>query len=175
MTRPSPGSAHSVSAGPGPRNDSLDESPTSSGAGPSALQRRQGVTMKLSNVFGGFSETENNVLGNHFQSWSQIVYVFTPHFIDGRDAQNSQLRFTGKAVLHSRGVDFFSGQSFSLRLSDLLLQEELGIGNYGTVVRVIHKITKTNMAMKQIQLQLDHKTFNAITTELQVQILRFNA
>jgi len=65
-------------------------------------------------------------------------------------------------------VDFSSGQSFSLRLSDLELQEELGKGNYGTVVHVIHRVTNAHMAMKQIKLELDNSKFMAIITELQV-------
>ena len=124
--------------------------------------------MKLSNAVDGFTK-QNSVFENHFQQWSQIVYVFTPHVVDCRDTQNSRLRFDGKAILHSKGVDFSTGKSFSLRLSDLLPQEELGKGNYGTVVHVIHKITNTGMAMKQIQLELDPKKFIAIITELQVQ------
>ena len=87
------------------------------------------------------------------------------------DTQNSRLRFNGKAILHSEGVDFSSGQSFSLRLSDLLPQEELGKGNYGTVVHVIHRVTNAHMAMKQIKLELDNSKFMAIITELQVHIL----
>ena len=124
--------------------------------------------MKLSNAAGGFTK-QVSVFENHFQQWSHIVYVFTSHVVDCRDTQNSRLRFDGKAILHSKGVDFSSGKSFSLRLSDLLLQEELGKGNYGTVIHVTHKITNTNMAMKQIQLELDPKKFIAIITELQVQ------
>jgi mitogen-activated protein kinase kinase len=65
-------------------------------------------------------------------------------------------------------VDFSSGQSFSLRLSDLLPLEELGKGNYGTVVHVIHRVTNAHMAMKQIKLELDNSKFMAIITELQV-------
>jgi len=86
------------------------------------------------------------------------------------DTQNSRLRFSGKAILHSEGVDFSTGQSFSLRLSDLLPQEELGKGNYGTVVHVIHRVTNAHMAMKQIKLELDNSKFMAIITELQVLI-----
>ena len=65
-------------------------------------------------------------------------------------------------------MDFSGGQSFSLRLSDLLPQEELGKGNYGTVVHVIHRVTNAHMAMKQIKLELDNSKFMAIITELQV-------
>jgi mitogen-activated protein kinase kinase len=88
--------------------------------------------------------------------------------VDFSDTQNSLLRFSGKAILHSEGVDFSSGESFSLRLSDLSPQEELGKGNYGTVVHVIHQVTNAHMAMKQIKLELDNSKFMAIITELQV-------
>ena len=87
---------------------------------------------------------------------------------DCSDTQNSRLRFSGKAIVHSEGVDFSSGESFSLRLSDLLPQEELGKGNYGTVIHVIHRVTNAHMAMKQIKLELDNSKFMAIITELQV-------
>jgi len=128
---------------------------------PSGLNRRAGLGMKLSNVTGGTSDPRNaslgGVFGSDFQKWSQIV-----------DTQNSLLRFSGKAILHSEGVDFSSGESFSLRLTDLLPQEELGKGNYGTVVHVIHRVTNAHMAMKQIKLELDNSKFMAIITELQV-------
>jgi hypothetical protein len=142
--------------------------------------------MKLSNVSSN-SDNKNSlggVFGSDFQKWSQIVYsplslslfpCLTSYCLarcceqaDGRDTQNSRLRFSGKAILHSEGVDFSSGQSFSLRLSDLLPQEELGKGNYGTVVHVIHRVTNAHMAMKQIKLELDNSKFMAIITELQV-------
>lgn len=84
------------------------------------------------------------------------------------DMQNSRLRFNGKAILHSEGVDFSSGQSFSLRLEDLIPQGELGRGNYGTVTHVVHRVTNAHMAMKQIKLELDTSKFNTIITELQV-------
>jgi hypothetical protein len=87
------------------------------------------------------------------------------------DMQNSRLRFSGKAILHSEGVDFSGGESFSLRLSDLLPEEELGKGNYGTVFHVIHRVTNAHMAMKQIKLELDNSKFMAIIIELQVRTL----
>jgi len=98
-----------------------------------------------------------SVFGSDFNKWSEIV-----------DMQNSRLQFSGKAILHSEGVDFSGGQSFSLRLSDLEPLEELGKGNYGTVVHVVHKVTNAHMAMKQIKLELDNSKFMAIITELQV-------
>jgi serine/threonine protein kinase len=58
------------------------------------------------------------------------------------------LNFNGKAILHSKGVDFSNGSSFAINMSQLQLEEELGRGNYGTVKRVLHKPTKVYMAMK---------------------------
>jgi len=58
------------------------------------------------------------------------------------------LNFNGKAILHSSGVDFTNGASFSINMSELTLDEELGRGNYGTVKKVFHKPTKVAMAMK---------------------------
>jgi len=64
-------------------------------------------------------------------------------------------------------VDFSSGESVSLRLNDLLPLEELGKGNYGTVVHVVHRVTNAHMAMKQIKLELDNSKLMAIIRELE--------
>jgi hypothetical protein len=101
-----------------------------------------------------------------FSLFSLRDSVIDPRAI--RDTQNSRLRFGGKAILHSDGVDFSSGESFSLRLNDLIPQRELGKGNYGTVTHVVHRVTNAHMAMKQIKLELDTSKFNTIITELQV-------
>jgi len=58
------------------------------------------------------------------------------------------LRFTDKAVLHSKGVNFSSGASFTINMSEFDLQDELGKGFYGTVRKVLHKPTNVLMAMK---------------------------
>jgi hypothetical protein len=141
----------------------------------SGLNRRAGMGMKLSDI--GTPENKSSlgsIFGNDFDKWSQIVYDLDLDFdgIDCSDTQNSRLQFSGKAILHSEGVDFSSGESFSLRLNDLLLQEELGRGNYGTVTHVIHRVTNAHMAMKQIKLELDNSKFMAIITELQVYSLQ---
>jgi mitogen-activated protein kinase kinase len=61
---------------------------------------------------------------------------------------SGRLNFGGKAVVHSHGVDFSNGSSFSINMNELTLMEELGKGNYGTVQKVFHKPTKVVMAMK---------------------------
>ncbi|KAG6836846.1 hypothetical protein H0H93_002287 [Arthromyces matolae] len=78
------------------------------------------------------------------------------------------LNFAGKAVLHAAGVNFSSGASFNINMTQLQLDEELGRGNYGTVKKVLHKPTNVAMAMKEIRLELDDAKLNAIIMELDV-------
>ncbi|RFU30640.1 hypothetical protein B7463_g5699, partial [Scytalidium lignicola] len=54
------------------------------------------------------------------------------------DTKNGTLRFAGKAVIHSQGIDFTSGNNFSISLDEVDTLEELGKGNYGTVYKVRH-------------------------------------
>lgn len=67
-----------------------------------------------------------------------------------RSDTSGALNFEGKAILHAAGVNFSNGKSFTIAMDDLILDEELGRGNYGTVKKVIHKPTKVAMAMKVI-------------------------
>lgn len=85
-----------------------------------------------SSIGGGGS----NGTGTPFSNFSKIV-----------DPSGS-LNFQNKAVLHAKGVDFSTGASFNINMDELELQDELGSGNYGTVQKVYHKITKVTMAMK---------------------------
>lgn len=66
--------------------------------------------------------------GSLFDKYSEYV-----------DAKTGSLKFAGKAVLHSKGVDFSSGSSFSISLDEVDIIEELGKGNYGTVYKVVHR------------------------------------
>ncbi|KAF2084881.1 Pbs2-type MAP kinase, partial [Saccharata proteae CBS 121410] len=54
------------------------------------------------------------------------------------DKETGNLRFAGKAVLSSKGVEFASGSSFSISLDEVDTLDELGKGNYGTVYKVRH-------------------------------------
>lgn len=54
------------------------------------------------------------------------------------DKETGSLKFTGKAVLNSKGVQFASGQSFDISLDEVDTLDELGKGNYGTVYKVRH-------------------------------------
>lgn len=61
---------------------------------------------------------------------------------------SGKLNFSGKAIIHADGVDFSNGNSFAIKMDDLILQEELGKGQYGTVQKVKHRVTNVTMAMK---------------------------
>ncbi|KAG9905303.1 kinase-like protein, partial [Aureobasidium melanogenum] len=54
------------------------------------------------------------------------------------DKETGSLKFKGKAVLNSKGVQFSSGQSFQISLDEVDTLDELGKGNYGTVYKVRH-------------------------------------
>ncbi|KAF8838801.1 kinase-like protein [Paxillus ammoniavirescens] len=81
---------------------------------------------------------------------------------------SGQLNFAGKAVLHAAGVDFSNGSSYAINMDELVLEHELGRGNYGTVKRVLHKPTNVAMAMKEIRLELDTTRLNGILMELDI-------
>lgn len=61
---------------------------------------------------------------------------------------SGRLNFAGKAVLHASGVDFSNGISYDINMEQLVLEQELGRGNYGTVKKVLHVPTNVEMAMK---------------------------
>lgn len=84
------------------------------------------------------------------------------------DIKSGSLKFTGKASLNSKGIDFSSGTSFRISLDELQFIEELGRGNYGTVSKVLHKPTGVLMAMKEVRLELDESKFTQILMELDV-------
>lgn len=79
-----------------------------------------------------------------------------------------KLNFNNKAILTADGVDFSNGQSFKINMSEMVLEGELGKGNYGTVQKVYHKPTKVVMAMKEIRLELDPSKLNQILMELDI-------
>lgn len=54
------------------------------------------------------------------------------------DTKTGSLKFKGKAVLNSEGVQFASGTTFNISLDEVDTLDELGKGNYGTVYKVRH-------------------------------------
>ncbi|KAG1723609.1 kinase-like protein [Suillus paluster] len=81
---------------------------------------------------------------------------------------SGRLNFAGKAVLHASGVDFSNGSSYTINMEQLVLEQELGRGNYGTVKKVLHRPTNVEMAMKEIRLELDSTKLNGILMELDI-------
>lgn len=84
------------------------------------------------------------------------------------DIKSGSLNFAGKASLHSKGIDFLSGLLFRISLEELEFLEELGHGNYGVVLKVLHKPTGVLMAMKEVRLELDETKFTQILMELEI-------
>ena len=74
----------------------------------------------------------------------------------------------GKAVLHASGVNFSTGHSFSIKIDDLELLDELGRGAYGSVRKARHKVTGVIMAIKEIRLELDKTKLAGIAMELDI-------
>ncbi|ORY29652.1 kinase-like domain-containing protein [Naematelia encephala] len=107
--------------------------------------------MTLSSMAGGKKEE-----GSKFTDFGQIM-----------DPSGS-LRFSSKAVLHAKGVDFEDGQSFQINMDEIEIIGELGKGNYGSVQQVFHRPSQIYMAMKEIRLELDESKLNGIIMELDI-------
>ncbi|TVY35140.1 Protein kinase [Lachnellula subtilissima] len=101
------------------------------------LSARRG--MKLPGGLPGSSPvngTPDGANGNTPQD-SQSGSMFNK-FSNFVDTKAGTLKFAGKATIHGSGIDFASGNSFSISLDEVDTLEELGKGNYGTVYKVRH-------------------------------------
>ncbi|RCK58198.1 MAP kinase kinase PBS2 [Candida viswanathii] len=103
------------------------------------------------------SQNEEPQLQGLFANYSKYV-----------DIKSGQLNFAGKASLHSKGIDFLSGSSFRISFDEFEYLEDLGHGNYGSVLKVLHKPTGVLMAMKEVRLELDENKFTQILMELDI-------
>ncbi|KAF5130813.1 Protein kinase wis1 [Metarhizium anisopliae] len=54
------------------------------------------------------------------------------------DAEKGWITFDGAATITKTGVNFASGQTFTISLDEVQILDELGKGNYGTVYKVKH-------------------------------------
>lgn len=133
-----------------------------------------------------------------FSNFSKYVYVWTwqsvrwgcAYLLTLFSDPSGKLNFAGKAIIHADGVDFSNGSSFTIKMDDLVLQEELGKGQYGTVQKAYHRVTNVVMAMKvnrkqtlcpplgrltnalwgqkEIRLELDETKLHQILMELDI-------
>ncbi|KAI9502023.1 MAP kinase kinase Wis1 [Coemansia spiralis] len=78
------------------------------------------------------------------------------------------LSFEGKAVINANGVDFSSGKSYKISMTQMEVLGVLGRGQYGVVHKVFHKPTKVTMALKEIRLELNQRALQQIIMELDV-------
>lgn len=83
------------------------------------------------------SPSLNGLNGSASQAGGQPESLFNK-FSNIVDTKNGRLNFAGKAVIHGQGIDFSSGNNFSISLDEVDTLEELGKGNYGTVYKVRH-------------------------------------
>lgn len=109
---------------------------------------------------GGEGSKRMGDIASPFSNFSKIVLVFSqsspPHDSHLSSDPSGVLKFNGKAIVHSSGVDFSNGASFSISMDQFQLDEELGKGNYGIVKKVLHRPHNVIMAMKVSLDQDDH-------------------
>lgn len=105
--------------------------------------------LTLSDMAGGGAKDE----GNKFTDFGKIMCVPQHRVIPRsyltycRDPSGS-LRFSSKAVLTAKGVEFADGASFKINMDEMEIVGELGKGNYGSVQQVYHRPMGIMMAMK---------------------------
>lgn len=86
-----------------------------------------------------------------------------------RIGKSGEIILESGIVLDSKGVKFGDGtEIFELTMSDLVLQEELGHGQYGVVRKAYHTKSGRYLALKEIQVTTDDTTFHQISMELNI-------
>lgn len=117
------------------------------GAGPTLNQKPGGLATKrlqpglrLSDVTGPSEDGQRQAdgPGSGGQSGDGLNQSAFSKYADFIDTKAGTLTFKNKALLHGGGIEFSSGQSFSISLDEVDRLEELGKGNYGTVYKVRH-------------------------------------
>ncbi|KAF1833092.1 Pbs2-type MAP kinase [Decorospora gaudefroyi] len=99
-----------------------------SGSGPAPAGRKKpGLTLSQMNGDKPEEHAEPRKQETMLDKYSQFI-----------DTKTGSLKFAGKAILNSDGVQFASGTSFNISLDEVDTLDELGKGNYGTVYKVRH-------------------------------------
>lgn len=110
--------------------------PGTPGAGPAAngiaAKRKNKPGLKLADINGGAANGANGAAGG------PTTGSMMDRYADYIDKETGTLRFAGKAILNSQGVEFAGGTSFNISLDEVDTLDELGKGNYGTVYKVRH-------------------------------------
>lgn len=120
------------------------------------MKRQGGLSNRMKLNLGRPMTLNSDTFDTPFSSFSKYV------------DPSGKLNFSGKAILSDSGVDFSNGKSYKINMKELVLKEELGKGQYGTVQSVLHIPTGVMMAMKEIRLELDQTKLNQILMELDV-------
>ncbi|KAH8811425.1 kinase-like domain-containing protein [Xylogone sp. PMI_703] len=121
-----------------PQAHNFVSSPVLPGAGAKGgLSARRGLKLPGGLPGAPTPGTDGNSGANGAPAGGQTGSMFN-QFSNYVDTKNGTLRFAGKAVIHSQGIDFTSGNNFSISLDEVDTLEELGKGNYGTVYKVRH-------------------------------------
>ena len=77
-------------------------------------------------------------LSGESQSDAKVGGTMMDKYSDFLDAKTGTLKFQGKAIVSSQGVEFAGGDTFKISLDEDDTLDELGKGNYGTVYKVRH-------------------------------------
>jgi mitogen-activated protein kinase kinase len=105
----------------------LPGAPPSGPAAPGAPAGRKKPGLTLSQMNGDEGNGEPKKQETMLDKYSQFI-----------DKETGSLKFAGKAILNSDGVQFASGTTFNISLDEVDTLDELGKGNYGTVYKVRH-------------------------------------
>lgn len=101
---------------------------------PPAGGKRNKPGLSLGMMNGGANGTSNEPLQEPAKPQETLLEKYKEFL----DPKTGALKFKGKAVLTSGGVEFASGQTFNISLDEVDTLDELGKGNYGTVYKVRH-------------------------------------
>ena len=128
-----------------PHAPNWSSAPSATGSGPTLNQgglaaKRLKPGLKLSDAAGapGDSNGQRPVLETAGQTGHDLSESAFSRYSDVIDTKAGTLRFKNKAIIHGGGIEFSTGQSFSISLDEVDRLDELGKGNYGTVYKVRH-------------------------------------
>ncbi|KAJ4373355.1 MAP kinase kinase Wis1 [Neocucurbitaria cava] len=102
-------------------------SPSGSSPAPPAGRKRPGLTLSQMNGDKPEDQAAPKKPETMLDKYSEYI-----------DTKTGSLKFAGKAILNSDGVQFAGGTTFNISLDEVDTLDELGKGNYGTVYKVRH-------------------------------------